>query len=138
MPDQPREPGHHGAGFGQWGVRGNHVVSGAKEWISRGTYADWFNTAMRTGGKGAGIPMMLVRRGDKGETTFINSNYSSTAGAAFVTYEIAMVPIRNGTLPSLTTPPSLMPKSTQLEMVEQLNDMDTLRKYWECAIHRPQ
>jgi len=68
-------------------------VNGTKKWITGGMYADWFVTAVRTGGKSAGgISMMLVPRGDQLQTTVIKIKYSSAAGIAFVTYEDAVVP----------------------------------------------
>lgn len=75
---------------------GNYIVKGTKKWITAGMYADWFVTAVRTGGKGAGgISMMLVPRSDEVKTTIIKSKYSSAAGTAFVSYDGAMVPKRN-------------------------------------------
>lgn len=74
-------------------AKGDYVVSGHKKWITGGMYADWFVTAVRTGGKGAkGISMMLLPRSDAIETTVIKSKYSSAAGTAYVTYENATVP----------------------------------------------
>jgi alkylation response protein AidB-like acyl-CoA dehydrogenase len=38
-------------------------VNGQKKWITNGIYADFFTTAVRTGGKGgAGISMLLIER----------------------------------------------------------------------------
>lgn len=74
----------------------NYIVSGTKKWITGGMYADWFVTAVRTGGKGAGgISMILIPRSDEVKTTIIKSKYSSAAGTAFVTIEGAKVPRRN-------------------------------------------
>jgi len=74
----------------------NYIVNGTKKWITGGMYADWFVTAVRTGGTGAkGISMLLVPRSEQVETTVIKSKYSSSAGTAFVTYENAIVPKRN-------------------------------------------
>merc|ERR1719226_384202 len=74
----------------------NYIVNGTKKWITGGMYADWFVTAVRTGGKAAGgISMMLVPKMDEVQTTVIKSKYSSAAGTAFVTYEDAIVPKRN-------------------------------------------
>lgn len=74
----------------------NYIVSGTKKWITGGCYADWFVTAVRTGkAGGGGISMMLIPRSEQIETTVIKTKYSSAAGTAFVTYENAIVPIKN-------------------------------------------
>lgn len=71
----------------------NYIVNGTKKWITGGMYADWFVTAVRTGGKGAkGISMLLIPRSDAVQTKVIKSKYSSAAGTAYVTYENAVVP----------------------------------------------
>eukprot|EP00416_Gambierdiscus_australes_P035009 CAMPEP_0171104872 /NCGR_PEP_ID=MMETSP0766_2-20121228/61488_1 /TAXON_ID=439317 /ORGANISM="Gambierdiscus australes, Strain CAWD 149" /LENGTH=516 /DNA_ID=CAMNT_0011565575 /DNA_START=47 /DNA_END=1597 /DNA_ORIENTATION=- len=71
----------------------NYIVSGHKKWITGGMYAQWFVTAVRTGGKGAGgISMMLIPRSDAVKTTVIKTKYSSAAGTAFITFEGAKVP----------------------------------------------
>ncbi len=42
-----------------------YVVSGSKKWITNGTYADYFVTAVRTGGPGTkGISMLLIERSE--------------------------------------------------------------------------
>jgi len=74
----------------------NYVIEGHKKWITGGMYADYFVTAARTGGKGAGgISMILVPRSDEVTTSVIKSKYSSAAGTAYVKYEGAVVPKRN-------------------------------------------
>lgn len=41
-----------------------YIVNGEKKWITNGIYADFFTTAVRTGGKGhGGISMLLIERG---------------------------------------------------------------------------
>lgn len=40
-----------------------YIVNGTKKWITNGTYADYFVTAVRTGKKGTkGISMLLIER----------------------------------------------------------------------------
>ena len=40
-----------------------YIVNGTKKWISSGTFADYFVTAVRTGGEGAaGVSMLLIPR----------------------------------------------------------------------------
>merc|ERR1712048_929069 len=74
----------------------NYVIHGTKKWITGGMYAEWFVTACRTGGKGAGgISMILVPRSEEVTTNIIKSKYSSAAGTAFVMYEGATVPKKN-------------------------------------------
>jgi alkylation response protein AidB-like acyl-CoA dehydrogenase len=74
----------------------NYIVNGTKKWITGGMYADYFVTAVRTGGAGAGgISMMLIPRDRTVNTTIIKSKYSSAAGTAFVTYEGTVVPKKN-------------------------------------------
>merc|ERR1719443_1991321 len=69
----------------------NYIVNGTKKWITGGMYAEWFVTAVRTGGKGAkGISMLLIPRSDAVQTKVIKSKYSSAAGTAYVTYENAV------------------------------------------------
>lgn len=74
----------------------HYIVNGTKKWISSGTFADYFVTAVRTGGKGAaGISMMLIPRVEGVETKLIKTAYSSSAGTAYITFENAMVPVEN-------------------------------------------
>jgi len=71
----------------------HYIVNGTKKWISSGTFADYFVTAVRTGGKGhKGISMMLIPRVEGVETKIIKTAYSSSAGTAYVTFENAKVP----------------------------------------------
>jgi len=78
------------------GPDGNYIVKGTKKWITSGMYADWFVTALRTGGNGAkGISMMLVPRSDEVKTSIIKSKYSSAAGTCFISYDGAKVPKEN-------------------------------------------
>jgi len=82
---------------GELDVKGdNYIVNGTKKWITGGMYADWFVTAVRTGGKASGgLSMMLVPKCNEIQTKVIKSKYSSAAGTAFVTYEDCVVPKRN-------------------------------------------
>jgi len=74
-------------------ANGDFIVKGTKKWITSGMYADWFVTAVRTGGKGAGgISMMLVPRTDDVKTTLIKSKYSSAAGTAYISFDGAKSP----------------------------------------------
>jgi len=74
----------------------HYVVNGTKKWISSGTFADYFVTAVRTGGEGAGgISMMLIPRVEGVETKIIKTAYSSSAGTAYITFENAKIPVEN-------------------------------------------
>jgi len=74
----------------------NYVVNGTKKWITGGMYADYFVTAVRTGGAGAGgISMLMIKRDETVQTKIIKSKYSSAAGTSFVTFEGTVVPKRN-------------------------------------------
>jgi len=54
----------------------NYILNGTKKWITGGMYSDYFVTACRTGGKGAGgISMILVPRTDAIQTKVIKSKY---------------------------------------------------------------
>lgn len=73
---------------------GKHwIVTGTKKWITNGTYADYFTTAVRTGKDG--LTVMLIERGDGLDTKAIKTSYSSTAGTAYVTFDRVKVPVEN-------------------------------------------
>ena len=69
------------------------VVTGTKKWITNGTYADYFTTAVRTGEQG--FTVMVIPRGDGVETKAIKTSYSATAGTAYVTFDRVRVPVEN-------------------------------------------
>jgi len=75
---------------------GDFIVKGTKKWITSGMYANWFVTAARTGGKGAGgVSMLLVPRSENVKTTIIKSKYSSAAGTCFISFDGALCPKEN-------------------------------------------
>jgi len=75
---------------------GDYIVKGTKKWITSGMYADWFVSAVRTGGSGAGgVSMMLVPRTEQVKTTLIKSKYSSSAGTCFISFDGTKVPKEN-------------------------------------------
>ena len=66
-----------------------------EEVITNGTFADYFVTAVRTGGPGVGgVSLLLVERSEGLETKPIKTSYSS-AGTAYVTYDDVKVPVGN-------------------------------------------
>lgn len=76
---------------------GEHfVVSGVKKWITGGMHADYFATAVRTGGLGkGGISFLLIERDDTVTTKPIKTSYTSAAGTAYVIFEDTRVPVAN-------------------------------------------
>ena len=73
-----------------------YIVNGAKKWITNGTYADVFVTAVRTGGKGAkGVSMLLIEREHGITTKPIHTSYAPCAGTAYVEYNDVKVPVEN-------------------------------------------
>eukprot|EP00301_Raphidiophrys_heterophryoidea_P011592 c17733_g1_i1.p1 GENE.c17733_g1_i1~~c17733_g1_i1.p1 ORF type:complete len:531 (+),score=158.27 c17733_g1_i1:43-1593(+) len=72
------------------------IVNGVKKWITNGTFADYFVTAVRTGGSGiGGISLLLIERGPGLETELIRTSYSPVAGTAYVTMRNVKVPVEN-------------------------------------------
>jgi len=73
-----------------------YIVSGIKKWITEGMYADYFVTAVRTGGAGAkGISMLLIERGEGMDTKQIKTTYSTCCGTAMVIMNNVKVPVEN-------------------------------------------
>ena len=74
----------------------HYIVNGIKKWITGGTAADWFVTAVRTGGPGHnGLSFLLIERGEGVTTSKIKTSYSGAAGTALVMFENAKVPKEN-------------------------------------------
>lgn len=75
---------------------GSYVVNGEKKWITGGNEADYFTTAVRTGGEGmGGISLLLIERGPGVTTERIKTSYSTAAGTAYIKFENAKVPAKN-------------------------------------------
>jgi alkylation response protein AidB-like acyl-CoA dehydrogenase len=73
-----------------------YIVKGIKKWITEGMYADYFVTAVRTGGQGAGgMSMLLIERGEGVETKQIKTTYSTCCGTALVVFNNVKVPVSN-------------------------------------------
>jgi alkylation response protein AidB-like acyl-CoA dehydrogenase/predicted heme/steroid binding protein len=73
-----------------------YIVNGVKKWITEGMTADYFVTAVRTGGPGAkGMSMLLIERGPGVETRLIKTTYSTAAATALVIFHNAKVPVSN-------------------------------------------
>ncbi|KAI9019681.1 putative acyl-CoA dehydrogenase [Hyaloraphidium curvatum] len=76
---------------------GKHfIVNGEKKWITNGNYATYFATAVRTGGAGgAGISILLLKRGPGLTTRHVHTASSVLAGTAYVSLEDHVVPVGN-------------------------------------------
>ncbi|CAD7939890.1 unnamed protein product [Amoebophrya sp. A120] len=74
---------------------GKHfIVRGLKKWITGGCQADYFVTAVRTGGAGLkGITMLLIKREEGITTKQLSTSYGKSAATALVQYEDAKVPM---------------------------------------------
>lgn len=73
-----------------------YIVNGVKKWITSGMDADYFVTAVRTGGPGAdGISCLLVERTQGLTTNKIDTAYGSSGGTAYVIYDNVKVPVGN-------------------------------------------
>lgn len=72
-------------------------MNGTKKWITQGHHADYFSTAVRTGGPGAGgMSLLLISREMEGvRTKPIKTSYSSSAGTSLVILENVKVPVEN-------------------------------------------
>jgi alkylation response protein AidB-like acyl-CoA dehydrogenase len=74
----------------------HYVVNGIKKWITGGTAADWFVTAVRTGGPGHnGLSFLMIERSQGVSTNRIKTSYSGAAGTALVIFENVLVPREN-------------------------------------------
>jgi len=72
-----------------------YIVNGIKKWITGGMFADYFVTAVRTGGRGTkGISMLAIPRTEGVTTKPVKTLYGSTAGTALVIFEDAKVPAK--------------------------------------------
>jgi len=75
-----------------------YIIHGTKKWITGGCQANYFVTAVRTGGGGAGgVSLVLIDReeADNFETKQIKTSYASSAGTAYITMEGTEVPVEN-------------------------------------------
>lgn len=70
----------------------HYIVNGTKKWITNGTFADYFSTAVVTE---KGISMLLIERSEGLETSPIKTSYSASAGTSYITFENVKVPVEN-------------------------------------------
>jgi len=75
----------------------HYIVNGEKKWITNGIYADYFTTAVRTGGKGMdGISVLLIERSFGGVSTRkMDCQGVWGSGTTYVTFEDVKVPVAN-------------------------------------------
>ncbi|KAH8730294.1 acyl-CoA dehydrogenase-like protein [Phaeosphaeriaceae sp. PMI808] len=71
-----------------------YVVNGEKKWITNGMFSDYFMTAVRTGGEGAGgISMLLIPRGKGVKTRKLEVITGPLSATTYVTFEDVEVPV---------------------------------------------
>jgi len=71
----------------------NYIVNGEKYWISGGVKADWFTTAVRTGGPGTkGISLFIIPRGPGITTSRISLQGHSPSSTAYIVFRNCKVP----------------------------------------------
>jgi alkylation response protein AidB-like acyl-CoA dehydrogenase len=75
----------------------DYVVNGQKKWITGGTMADYFTTAVRTGDDGfGGISLLLIERSRPGvNVRKMKTQFDTTHSTTFVTFEDVRVPAKN-------------------------------------------
>lgn len=75
----------------------HYIVNGEKKWITNGIYADYFTTAVRTGGPGfGGISLLLIEKSFPGvETRRMDCQGVWSSGTTYVTFEDVKVPVEN-------------------------------------------
>jgi len=80
---------------------GFYIVNGIKKWITAGMNADFFSTAVRTGGAGhSGISFLLIdkthpRTADGISVKHVKTSDTKAAATAWVYFDDAYVPIEN-------------------------------------------
>eukprot|EP01065_Artemidia_motanka_P015962 TRINITY_DN19687_c0_g1_i1.p1 TRINITY_DN19687_c0_g1~~TRINITY_DN19687_c0_g1_i1.p1 ORF type:complete len:529 (+),score=169.70 TRINITY_DN19687_c0_g1_i1:47-1588(+) len=74
-----------------------YVVNGSKKFITHGTYASYFVTAVRTGGKGhGGVSVLLIDSKTPGVSTRkLDVRSSPPAGTAYINFRNVRVPAQN-------------------------------------------
>ncbi|KAK3191988.1 hypothetical protein K4F52_002031 [Lecanicillium sp. MT-2017a] len=76
---------------------GKHfIVNGEKKWITNGIWADYFTTAVRTGGPGMnGVSLLLIERTDGVSTRRMDCQGVWSSGTTYITFEDVKVPVEN-------------------------------------------
>lgn len=75
----------------------HYIVNGAKKWITNSVWADYFTTAVRTGGEGmGGISVLLIERTMPGvNVRKMETQGMRVSGSGYVTFEDVKVPVEN-------------------------------------------
>ncbi|KAJ3325888.1 hypothetical protein HDV06_002273 [Boothiomyces sp. JEL0866] len=73
----------------------HYIVNGVKKWITNGTFADYFTTAVRTGPGKYDISVLLIGRNEQVFTRSIKTSHNNATGTAYVVFENCMVPAEN-------------------------------------------
>ena len=75
----------------------HYIVNGEKKWITNGVLADYFTTAVRTGGPGMnGVSLLLIEKTFPGvETRQMKCQGVFASGTTYVTFEDVKVPVKN-------------------------------------------
>jgi alkylation response protein AidB-like acyl-CoA dehydrogenase/predicted heme/steroid binding protein len=73
-----------------------YIVNGEKKWITNGVFADFFTTAVRTGGPGmGGVSLLLIPRSEGVVTRQMNCMGVWASGTTYITFEDVKVPVEN-------------------------------------------
>lgn len=75
----------------------HYIVNGEKKWITNGIWANYFTTAVRTGGEGMnGVSLLLIERDMGGVSTRrMDCQGVWSSGTTYITYEDVKVPVEN-------------------------------------------
>ena len=75
----------------------HYIVNGEKKWITNGIWCEYFTTAVRTGGEGAGgVSLLLIERSSGGVSTRrMDCQGVWSSGTTYITFEDVKVPVEN-------------------------------------------
>lgn len=75
----------------------HYIVNGEKKWITNGIWADYFTTAVRTGGPGmGGISVLLIEKTHPGVSVRkMDCQGVLSSGTTYITFEDVKVPVEN-------------------------------------------
>jgi len=72
------------------------IVNGIKKWITNGVTADFFTTAVRTGGSAhSGVSLLLIERGPGVTTTQMKCQGVWSSGTTYIEFANVKVPVEN-------------------------------------------
>ncbi|KAF3909577.1 hypothetical protein AA313_de0205623 [Arthrobotrys entomopaga] len=75
----------------------HYIVNGEKKWITNGIWADYFTTAVRTGGPGmGGVSVLLIEKTSPGVSVRkMDCQGVWSSGTTYITFEDVKVPVEN-------------------------------------------